>query len=91
MEIPGVKALIDQAFEKLTQRTGRYPQCPFCSHNDWARLGGRRVILIPTIVEENPTSEPVPQTALGFVCTHCGFLRIHAVDPASWGLPGNVP
>ena len=91
MEIPGVKALIDQAFKLIEQRTGGQPQCPFCSNNDWARLAGERVIEVPTVAEYEAGAEPVFATALGLMCTRCGFLRLHAIDPVLWGNPGDIP
>jgi len=87
MEIPGVKAKVDRTFQAITGRTGPNPKCPFCLHDEWARTGLGRVVHIATVSEEDPTAETLFTTSLGFTCTHCGFVRLHEVDPANWGLP----
>jgi hypothetical protein len=46
--------------------------CPMCGHDGWA--GGDRLTEIET------PGEPVIE-ALPFVCTHCGFVRMHAIQP----------
>jgi predicted RNA-binding Zn-ribbon protein involved in translation (DUF1610 family) len=46
--------------------------CPMCGHDGWA--GGDR------ITEVTASAEP-PIQALPFVCTNCGFVRLHAVQP----------
>jgi predicted RNA-binding Zn-ribbon protein involved in translation (DUF1610 family) len=46
--------------------------CPMCGHDDWA--GGDR------LTEVTAPGEPSIQ-ALPFVCTFCGFVRLHAVQP----------
>jgi len=46
--------------------------CPMCGHDGWA--GGDRLTEIATL------GEPVIE-ALPFVCTNCGFVRMHAIQP----------
>jgi hypothetical protein len=46
--------------------------CPMCGQDGWA--GGDRLTEIDTIGE--PTIEAIP-----FVCTNCGFVRLHAIQP----------
>jgi hypothetical protein len=46
--------------------------CPMCGQDGWA--GGDRV------TEINSRSEPMIE-ALPFVCTNCGFVRFHAIQP----------
>ncbi len=46
--------------------------CPMCGQDTWA--GGDRLTEIGTI------GEP-PIEALPFVCTNCGFVRLHAIQP----------
>jgi C4-type Zn-finger protein len=46
--------------------------CPMCGHDGWA--GGDRLTEIPT--PEEPAIEALP-----FVCTNCGFVRMHAIQP----------
>jgi C4-type Zn-finger protein len=46
--------------------------CPMCSHDGWA--GGDR------LTEIGAPGEPVIE-AMPFVCTNCGFVRMHAIQP----------
>jgi hypothetical protein len=46
--------------------------CPMCGHDGWA--GGDRLTAIETLGE--PVIEVMP-----FVCTNCGFVRMHAIQP----------
>jgi predicted RNA-binding Zn-ribbon protein involved in translation (DUF1610 family) len=46
--------------------------CPMCGQDSWA--GGDR------LTEVTAPDEPSIQ-ALPFVCTNCGFVRLHAVQP----------
>jgi hypothetical protein len=46
--------------------------CPMCGQDGWA--GGDRV------TEVVSPGEP-SIAALPFVCTNCGFLRLHAIQP----------
>ena len=46
--------------------------CPMCGHDGWA--GGDRLAAIEAPGE--PTIEALP-----FVCTNCGFVRLHAIQP----------
>jgi hypothetical protein len=46
--------------------------CPMCGGDGWA--GGDR------LAEINGTGEPAIE-ALPFVCTSCGFVRLHAIQP----------
>ena len=46
--------------------------CPMCGHDGWA--GGDRLTEIGSVGE--PTIEAMP-----FVCTNCGFVRLHAIQP----------
>jgi predicted RNA-binding Zn-ribbon protein involved in translation (DUF1610 family) len=46
--------------------------CPMCGQDGWA--GGDR------LTEVTAPDEPSIQ-ALPFVCTNCGFVRLHAVQP----------
>ena len=46
--------------------------CPMCGQDGWA--GGDRLTEIAT------PGEPVIE-ALPFVCTNCGFVRLHAIQP----------
>jgi hypothetical protein len=87
MEIEGVKARIDECFDAIAEFVGRHPKCPFCMNDEWARAAETRVFELRTVAEEKPTAEPLSVTALGWICTRCGFLRLHQVDPASWGMP----
>lgn len=89
MQLPGVKARIDKVFNKITETTGANRECPFCGNLEWMRTGHGHVVEVPINVEENPTAKPLFTTALGFTCTRCGFIRLHEVDPASWGRPGD--
>jgi hypothetical protein len=41
--------------------------CPMCGQDGWA--GGDRLTEIETI------------EAMPFVCTNCGFVRLHAIQP----------
>lgn len=89
MEIPGVKQAIDGCYDRLNEITGASPTCPFCEGRDWARLAGGRVTELWNTRQENqPTRDTVTSTTLGFLCTRCGFVRLHYVDPRSWGMPG---
>jgi hypothetical protein len=46
--------------------------CPMCGQAEWA--GGDR------FHEVSAPDEPSIQT-LPFVCTNCGFVRLHAIQP----------
>jgi C4-type Zn-finger protein len=46
--------------------------CPMCGQDFWA--GGDR------LMELECMGEPVIE-ALPFVCTNCGFVRFHAIQP----------
>ncbi len=46
--------------------------CPMCGHDGWA--GGDRLTELET--RNEPTIEVIP-----FVCTNCGFVRLHAIQP----------
>jgi hypothetical protein len=46
--------------------------CPMCGHDGWA--GGDRLSELVTAGE--PVIEVLP-----FVCTNCGFVRLHAIQP----------
>ena len=46
--------------------------CPMCGQDEWA--GGDR------LYEVGAHDEPSIQ-ALPFVCTSCGFVRLHAIQP----------
>jgi predicted RNA-binding Zn-ribbon protein involved in translation (DUF1610 family) len=46
--------------------------CPMCGHDGWA--GGDRLSAIET--PDEPVIEVMP-----FVCTNCGFVRMHAIQP----------
>ena len=46
--------------------------CPMCGSDNWA--GGDRLTEITCAAE--PAIEVLP-----FVCTNCGFVRMHAVQP----------
>jgi predicted Zn-ribbon and HTH transcriptional regulator len=46
--------------------------CPMCGQDGWA--GGDR------LAEIEAAGEP-PIEVLPFVCTNCGFVRLHAIQP----------
>ena len=46
--------------------------CPMCAQDAW--VGGDR------LSEVTAAGEPSIQ-ALPFVCTNCGFVRLHAIQP----------
>ena len=46
--------------------------CPMCGNDSWA--GGDR------LTEISGAGEPMI-AALPFVCTNCGFVRLHAIQP----------
>ena len=46
--------------------------CPMCGHDGWA--GGDRFTEVTGLDE--PSFQAIP-----FVCTNCGFVRLHAVQP----------
>jgi hypothetical protein len=46
--------------------------CPMCKQDGWA--GGDRM------TEVVADGEP-PIVAVPFVCTNCGFVRLHAIQP----------
>ncbi len=46
--------------------------CPMCGYESWA--GGDRLMELECL------GEPVIE-ALPFVCTNCGFVRLHAIQP----------
>ena len=87
MQIPGIRERIEQVFHELDSRLGGRPDCPICGNKDWTRVGDGRVIEIRTVREDDPTAAPLFTTALGLSCMHCGFLRFHEADTASWGMP----
>lgn len=88
MEIPGVKQAVDGCYDRLNEITGPSPACPFCEARDWARLAGGRITELSNVSEEQPTVDAMKSTTLGLTCTRCGFVRLHYVDPRSWGMPG---
>ena len=47
--------------------------CPMCSQDAW--VGGNQVVGLPGAPGE-PSIEGVP-----FVCTNCGFIRLHSLQP----------
>jgi predicted RNA-binding Zn-ribbon protein involved in translation (DUF1610 family) len=49
-----------------------HASCPMCGQDAWA--GGDRLF------EIGMPSEPAIE-ALPFVCTNCGFVRLHAIQP----------
>lgn len=46
--------------------------CPMCGQDAWA--GGDRLLDLRT--GDEPAIETLP-----FVCTNCGFVRLHAIQP----------
>jgi predicted RNA-binding Zn-ribbon protein involved in translation (DUF1610 family) len=60
-----------QGLKTLVNMRAQAP-CPMCGHDGWA--GGDR------LAEIEATGEPVIE-ALPFVCTNCGFVRMHAIQP----------
>jgi hypothetical protein len=87
MESPSVRADVNEVFDRLSELTGVTPPCPFCTHTEWTRTALGRILEIRALSTEDATAEPMFTIALGFTCVRCGFVRIHEVDPAAWGLP----
>ncbi len=48
--------------------------CPMCDQDSWAAGEG-----LLTLAEGEAGASPLD--VLAFVCTHCGFVRLHAVQP----------
>lgn len=49
--------------------------CPMCGHDGWA--GGDRLASVSAAGQELD----FPIDVLPFVCTNCGFVRLHAIQP----------
>jgi hypothetical protein len=60
-----------QALKTLVDVKAHAP-CPMCGYDGWA--GGDRLTEIQT------PGEPVIEV-LPFLCTNCGFVRLHAIQP----------
>ena len=52
--------------------------CPMCGQESWA--GGEQLLAVPEMRLPGQVDGP-PLEVLPFVCTHCGFVRLHAVQP----------
>jgi predicted RNA-binding Zn-ribbon protein involved in translation (DUF1610 family) len=62
------------AFEALKAAVNvrAHAPCPMCGQDAWA--GGDRLT-------EIHTPDELTIEALPFVCTNCGFVRLHAIQP----------
>jgi len=50
--------------------------CPMCGQDRW--VGGERLV---ALAEAGATAGVPALEALPFVCTSCGYVRLHAVQP----------
>lgn len=69
-----------QAFlDDLTERfEGDLKGCPFCESKNWIPLPG----LVHVEIESQTPRNRVSMPAVGMICGHCSFLRVHTVSPA---------
>jgi hypothetical protein len=60
------------------RREGLSPRCPICNNAEWA--GGDTVARLPVTKDaaDLPTLDDAA-AATPFVCTRCGFVRLHDV------------
>lgn len=85
-----VSAALTALYDHMNEITGKNPACPFCGGDEWTR-GGDWIAEVRIVNEpQTPPLRASNTTTLTFTCAGCGFLRLHEVDPASWGRPGSV-
>jgi hypothetical protein len=67
--------------DRLNVRGARL-NCPSCGNTNWLGLGGTgpQMMILTTL---GPTDRPGPRAefrAVGAVCAHCGFVRLHSLE-----------
>jgi hypothetical protein len=76
------------SYEPLNERLsqiGARADCVMCGHNKWAGFGLDQISLgfVPMLDEVDKWIPGRGFTAAGWVCSNCGFVRLHALDVPS--------
>jgi hypothetical protein len=72
-------------YQPLTEKlagAGARTSCVICGHDTWASFGPSQteLALVPTSDEHDKWVDGRAMRFAGWVCSTCGFLRLHSLD-----------